>query len=41
MELYRSQGEMFNVTYKSSITPFNFILNDRVYDPSSRLDTAC
>ena len=30
---------MFNLTNKSSITPFNFCLNDRVYDPRSRLHT--
>ena len=32
---------MFNATNKSSITPFNFCLNDRVYDPASRLHTQC
>ena len=37
MELYRSQGEMFNITNRCSITPFSFCLNDRVYNPSSRL----
>ena len=29
-----------SVRSKSSITPFSFILNDRVYNPESRLDTA-
>lgn len=32
---------MFNVTNKCCVTPFNFCLNDRVYNPASRLDTAC
>lgn len=37
MELYRSQGEMFSTSNKCSITPCNFILNDRIYDPNSRI----